>query len=86
MTDACAAAFPALRCVAMPRVQRRFLLGSRWTSLRPLDRSGGECHFEVLEIGRDELVMRAVLTRRDYRIAVAALDDVAAWATGWIST
>jgi hypothetical protein len=68
----------------MPRVQRRFLLHSRWTAQRPLDGSAGECHFEVEAITRAGAVtLRAVLTDRRYVVDRAALDDAAAWSLGW---
>ena len=35
------------------RVQRRFLLRSRWTASVPLPDSVGECHFEVIEVRGD---------------------------------
>lgn len=67
----------------MPRVQRRFLLGSRWTALAPLPDSQGECHFEVVAVGGDGVTLRAVLTRRAYALPATALDDAAAWSLGW---
>jgi len=64
-------------------MQRRFLLGSRWTAVVPPE--GGERHFEVIEVPRgDEIVVRAVLTRREYRVMIAALEDPGAWTTGWL--
>jgi tryptophan-rich hypothetical protein len=68
----------------MPRVQRRFLLHSRWTALVRVDGSDGERHFEVIDVPRGDVVtLRAVLTQRDYPITVASLDDPLAWALGW---
>ncbi|MCX5744361.1 MAG: TIGR02450 family Trp-rich protein [Proteobacteria bacterium] len=69
----------------MPRVQRRFLLRSRWTARTRLEGTDGECHFEVAAVERDQVTLRAVLTGRDYPLAIAALDDAAAWALGWQS-
>jgi tryptophan-rich hypothetical protein len=69
----------------MSRVQRRFLLHSRWTALVPLEGNDGERHFEVVAVGRDQVTLRAVLTRRDHRLAIAALADPAAWSLGWRS-
>jgi tryptophan-rich hypothetical protein len=69
-------------------LQARFLLGSRWTARRPLDGSGGERHFEVLEVRRGAepcAVLRAVLTDQRYAVPVRALRDAAAWSTGWVS-
>lgn len=65
------------------RIQRRFLLRSRWTALQP-QAGGDECHFEVIEVRGDTLVLRAILTHRDVELDVHALDDATAWATGWI--
>lgn len=69
----------------MPRVQRRFLLRSRWTALAPLDGNEGECHFEVIAVEGDVVTLRAVLTRRDVQLPISALDERAAWAMGWQS-
>lgn len=69
----------------MARVQRRFLVGSRWTALVPLPASAGECHFEVVGAHGDTVTLRAVLTRAQYAIELAALEDPAAWASGWVS-
>lgn len=69
----------------MPRVQRRFLLGSRWTALVPVAGTIGERHFEVVAVGRGVVTLRAVLTRRDYELEIAALDDAIAWSLGWSS-
>lgn len=69
----------------MPRVQRRFLLGSRWTALAPIAGTLDERHFEVVAVSRDEVTLRAVLTRREYALDIAALDDVVAWSLGWSS-
>jgi tryptophan-rich hypothetical protein len=69
----------------MPRVQRRFLLRSRWTALVPVAGTTGERHFEVVAVGRDDVTLRAVLTRRDYQLEIAALDDAVAWSLGWSS-
>lgn len=62
-------------------IQRRFLLGSHWTSRKPLP----ECHFEVIAVARESVTLRAILTRRDCEVPIAELDDVEAWATGWLS-
>ncbi len=69
----------------VPRVQRRFLLGSRWTARVPLPGSTGECHFEVIAVHGDDVTLRAVLTRVDYPVAILALEDAGAWASGWQS-
>ena len=69
----------------MPRVQRRFLLHSRWTALVPVDGYTGERHFEVVAVGRDMVTLRAVLTRRDHQLEIRALNDAAAWSVGWRS-
>ena len=66
------------------RVQRRFLLRSRWTASVLLPDSAGECHFEVIEVQGDVVTLRAVLTERTYQVAIAALDDPA-WLLGWQS-
>lgn len=68
----------------MARVQRRFLMGSRWTASAPLAKSEGECHFEVIEVRRDAVTLRAVLTDRRYPLAIAALEDPV-WLLGWQS-
>jgi hypothetical protein len=69
----------------MPRVQRRFLLHSRWTARVPLADSSGECHFEVIAIEREHVTLRAVLTRRDYQVRIDSLDAPGAWSLGWQS-
>ena len=69
----------------MPRVQRRFLLHSRWTALVQIDGNVGERHFEVVGVGRDVVTLRAVLTRRDHQLEIVALDDAVAWSPGWRS-
>lgn len=69
----------------MPRIQRRFLLHSRWTALVPVAGTIGERHFEVVTVGRREITLRAVLTRRDYQLEPTALDDDAVWSPGWSS-
>ena len=68
----------------MARVQRRFLMRSRWTASVPLPESEGECHFEVIEVRRDAVTLLAVLTRKTYPLAIAAFDDPA-WLLGWQS-
>lgn len=67
----------------MPRVQRRFLLHSRWTARVPIASSNSEYHFEVTAVGDDHVTLRSVLTRRDYQISIDALEDPAAWSCGW---
>jgi tryptophan-rich hypothetical protein len=69
------------------RVQRRFLLGSRWTARIPLPSSEGECHFEVIELRSRaaEVVLRAVLTDARYVLSARALADDANWLPGWQS-
>ncbi|MBC8071552.1 MAG: TIGR02450 family Trp-rich protein [Deltaproteobacteria bacterium] len=68
----------------MPRIQRRFLHRSRWTSLVRIEGSEGERHFEIVEAPRgDRVTLRAVLTQRDYEIGIDGLDDASAWALGW---
>lgn len=57
---------------------------SRWTASVALPESEGECHFEVIEVRRDAVTLRAVLTRRTYLLAIAALEDPA-WLLGWQS-
>lgn len=69
----------------MHRVQRRFLLHSRWTALVPVDGDLGDRHFEVVAVGPDLVTLRAVLTRREHPLEIAALDDAAAWSLGWQS-
>jgi hypothetical protein len=69
----------------MPRVQRRFLLHSRWTALVPIDGNLRERHFEVVAVGLDVVTLRAVLTRRDHQREIAALADAGAWSLGWVS-
>lgn len=69
----------------MARVQRRFLLGSRWTSLATLPGGEGECHFEVIGVQGASVTLRAVLTNAQHVVPLAALEDAAAWAPGWTS-
>lgn len=69
----------------VPRVQRRFLLGSRWTARTPLTGSAGECHFEVIAVSGEAVTLRAVLTHVDYPLAIHALDEADAWSLGWRS-
>ena len=69
----------------MPQVQRRFLLHSRWTARVPIDGKDGERHFEVVAVDGDLVTLRAVLTQRDHRLAIAALADRAVWSLGWRS-
>ena len=66
-------------------MQRRFLLHSRWTALVPIDDHAGERHFEVVAVDGEWVTLRAVLTKRDHRIEIAALADPSAWSTGWRS-
>lgn len=68
----------------MPTLQRRFLLRSQWTSLRPLAPSG-EQHFEVVALSGEYVTLRAVLTRRTHELTVADLEDSNAWSPGWRS-
>ena len=65
-------------------VQRRFLLHSRWTSVRPLA-PGGEQHFEVISVSNVRITLRAVLTRRTHELGLADLEDSTAWSPGWLS-
>ncbi len=65
-------------------LQRRFLLRSQWTALRPLA-PGGEQHFEVVTVSGEHVTLRAVLTRRIHEVAVTDLEDAEAWAPGWRS-
>lgn len=67
---------------AMPRIQRRFLWGSRWTSLAPVN---GACHFEVVGVQREHVILRAVLTGTEHATAIAVLEDPAVWQRGWQS-
>ncbi len=69
----------------MARVQRRFLVGSRWTALAPLPGGQGECHFEVTAVHGDSVTVRAVLTRAHHAVAIATLEDPAAWTSGWVT-
>ncbi|MBA3542325.1 MAG: TIGR02450 family Trp-rich protein [Deltaproteobacteria bacterium] len=69
----------------MPRVQRRFLLHSRWTAIAPTASRDGQRHFEVVAVIGDLVTLRAVLTRYDHQLAIAALEDPATWALGWQS-
>lgn len=69
----------------MPRVQRRFLLRSRWTATRSLAGGEGECHFEVLDVQASEVTLRAVLTDRRYTVAIDAFADAAMWLLDWQS-
>ena len=69
----------------MPRVQRRFLLHSRWTARLPIDGEHGERHFEVVAVNGDLVTLRAVLTQREHRVALTALEDPGAWSLGWTS-
>jgi tryptophan-rich hypothetical protein len=66
----------------MARIQRRFLLRSRWTAVVPL---AGLCHFEVIEVRGSEVTLRAVLTRQQVALPVAALEDSTVWVPGWHS-
>lgn len=68
----------------MPTLQRRFLLRSQWTSLRPLA-PGGEQHFEVVALSGECVTLRAVLTRRTHELTVEDLEDADAWSPGWRS-
>ena|GEM_PF-2822374 len=67
----------------MPRIQRRFLLHSRWTACVPADPEHDERHFEVVAISRAQVTLRAVLTGREVHIEIAALEDSRAWSSGW---
>lgn len=69
------------------RVQRRFLLGSRWTAVAPIDGGTGERHFEVIEVAvrRAHVTLRAVLTGREHEVPISTLEDPAAWVGGWRS-
>ena len=77
----------------MRRIQQRFLLHSRWTALRPLANSQGECHFDVIEVVKPramsnldaQVTLRAILTGQSYRVPTAQLRDESAWAMGWTS-
>lgn len=64
--------------------QRRFLLRSRWTAVRPLA-PGGEQHFEVVTVSGERVTLRAVLTRRSHELTIDDLEDSEAWAPGWRS-
>lgn len=44
---------------------------------------GGERHVEIIEVREADVIARAVLTRRDYRISIRALEDLSAWNPGW---
>jgi hypothetical protein len=39
----------------------------------------------VIEVGEEAVTLRAVLTDRRCRVAIAALDDAALWLLGWQS-
>ena len=65
-------------------LQRRFLLHSRWTSVRPLA-PGGEQHFEIVTVSGERVTLRAVLTRRTHELTVGDLEDAEVWAPGWRS-
>lgn len=69
----------------MARVQRRFLIGSRWTALAPLPGGAGECHFEVVGVAGDSVTLRAVLTNVQHVVPIGALEDATAWVPGWAS-
>lgn len=68
----------------MPRLQRRFLLHSRWTAVRPLA-PGGEQHFEVVTVSSESVTLRAVLTRRTHLLTMGDLEDADVWVSGWRS-
>ena len=70
----------------MSRIQRRFLLGSAWTSVRPLTAADGERHFEVIALPPrhgSAVTLRAILTHRIYQVPIDILEDPAAWRPGW---
>jgi tryptophan-rich hypothetical protein len=77
-----ASGIPFATVEAMPRVQRRFLARSRWTSVAPI---GGASHFEVVEVWRDRVTLRAVLTGGTHEVEIGELDDQATWQLGWHS-
>lgn len=64
-------------------MQRRFLVHSRWTACVPADPDRRERHFEVVALADDRVTLRAVLTGREVRIEIAALEDSSAWSSGW---
>ncbi len=70
---------------ATRRIQRRFLLGSRWTSLGPVDDPDQVRHFEAIARADDLVTLRAILDGTTIRVALAALADPARWARGWLS-
>jgi tryptophan-rich hypothetical protein len=65
----------------MRQIQRRHLIGSRWTSNTPV--AEGERHVEVIEVRGDTLALRAILTNRRFELALDALRDEVAWTPGW---
>lgn len=69
----------------MPRIQRRFLLGSRWTAVVPLADGDRARHFEVVARTGEVVTLRAILDGRDYQLPIAALEDRACWSLGWRS-
>lgn len=68
----------------MRQIQRKFLLGSRWTAVVPLDEADRARHFEVIACTGELVTLRALLGG-GLELPLCALDDPARWAPGWRS-
>jgi tryptophan-rich hypothetical protein len=55
-------------------------LGAKWTKLDPSDH---EKHFEVIESGRDALLLRCIVTRNQSRVSRTILRASGCWRRGW---
>lgn len=79
-----------LKSVDQPKmnpVNRKKLLNSKWTALKP---SNKEKHFMVIELEVDEAgviihcLIEAILTRRSFQIDWRELRNNDEWACGWV--
>ncbi len=71
----------------MNRINPDKLLQSKWTAVTPRNR---ERHFIVTRLIRDEqdehvveVVLQALLTRKDYTLAWRELKEDSVWQMGW---
>ena len=64
----------------VPGKKQGLNLGTKWTKIDPADR---EKHFELIELGRESVLLRCVVTRNKTRISRVVLQTSDLWRLGW---
>jgi len=67
------------------QVQRKYLLGSRWTALTPVDGHERARHFQVVACTDELVTLRAIVVIDELEVPLTSLDDPRRWSVGWHS-